>query len=101
MEGSMKINKVSFEGTPEEFASVAPLFAEQGTLPISQAQAANPAAATDPSGGAKPETADKVRRLCLTRLPLAETQRVALRAIADSGDKSISLSQLAAKVGYK
>jgi hypothetical protein len=85
----MKISKLSYEGTPEEFAAVADLFAEG-------ADVHEGTAAVYPSEGTSQPRRDleTIRRV-LGRIAIPEGQKALYHVLYDAGDRVLSAGELA------
>jgi hypothetical protein len=89
----MEVSKIIFKGTPEEFPSVAQLFANLGSDGGSAAQPAD-GSPEQPNGS----NAEVIRRV-LTRMQIPNGQIALYKALANADDGRLSASALAAAMG--
>jgi hypothetical protein len=96
----MKITRLEFEGTPEEFHKVGPMFGGSGAGVSPQIGTIG--AEIDPAkveAGANIKISPEVIERALTRRSLSDNQRQVLKALLKVGDKGLVSEEIADELG--
>jgi hypothetical protein len=97
-EFKMRIKTTEFEGTPEEFAKVAPMLSGQNNS--SEAKAAPTAESSENGSGVSVEITPKLVLAVLNRRYLSSAMRGVLKTMLKSGPKGLTTTDIAKAIGH-